>query len=138
MCSPMLFHCPQMNTILHQLIINGYLLRAVFAGEQRAVIPGSYPPVDSGPRMRDRGLLTESDREKLARVDDIDELDDQTRANLRSKWNRRIGNLEEDIALLREIRDEKTLERLQRVAGVEAELERRVERIEQALELADE
>lgn len=88
--------------------------------------------------MRDRGLLTESDREKLARVDDIDELDDQTRANLRSKWNRRIGNLEEDIALLREIRDEKTLERLQRVAGVEAELERRVERIEQALELADE
>lgn len=87
--------------------------------------------------MRDRGLLTEEDRQKLDAVDSIDNLDEQTRANLRSKWNRRIDHVEEDIQILREVGDEKTLDKFFRQVTPANEMEQRLQRVEEELGLHD-
>lgn len=87
--------------------------------------------------MENRGLLTEGDREKLEAVDGIDKLDAQTRAELRSNWNKRIDRLRYDIELLRDVGDEKTLDKLFRQATPEKELEQRMKRIEEELGIQD-
>lgn len=87
--------------------------------------------------MENRGLLTEGDREKLEAVDNIDELDSQTRAELRSNWNKRIDRLQHDIELLRNVGDEKTLDKLFRQATPEKELGERLKRVENELGLRD-
>lgn len=83
--------------------------------------------------MRDRGLLTDGDRDKLEAIDDISDLDEETLFRLRSRWNTRLDNLETDLEMLREVDEEETLAELQQIASAEAELERRVTRLEQLL-----
>lgn len=82
-------------------------------------------------RMRNRGLLTKADREALLGDRDVDE---QRLADIRYNIRQRMEHIEDDLQILRQAGEDELVAKFYDEFGRAAQLEARIEELEEKLE----